>query len=123
MKSLLEVEKYLNCINVDKYIVALSRFRCSNHALNIECSRWKNVERNEILCELCSGINIYDIEDEYHFLLCCHSYNDLRNKYIPSTVYTKEGFINLMSTKDENILFNLSAFIYHAIQRRERLYK
>ena len=91
--------------------------------LNIECGRWKNVERNERLCELCSRINIYDIEDEYHFLLCCHSYNDLRNKYIPSTVCTKEGFINLMSTKDENILFNLSAFIYHAMQRRESLYR
>ena len=122
-KSLLEVEKYLNCINVNKYKVALSRFRCSNHVLNIECGRWKNVERNERLCELCSRINIYDIEDEYHFLLCCHSYNDLRNKYIPSTVCTKEGFINLMSTKDENILFNLSAFIYHAMQRRESLYR
>ena len=91
--------------------------------LNIECGRWKNVERNERLCELCSRINIYDIEDEYHFLLCCHSYNDLRNKYIPSTVCTKEGFINSMSTKDDNILFNLSAFIYHAMQRRENLYK
>ena len=94
-KSLLEVEKYLNCIYVNKYKVALSRFRCSNHVLNIECGRWKNVERNERLCELCSRIHIYDIEDEYH-LLCCHSYNDLRNKYIPSTVCTKEGFINLM---------------------------
>ena len=73
--------------------------------------------------EKCSRINIYDIEDEYHFLLCCHSYNDLRNKYIPSTVCTEEGFINLMSTKDENILFNLSASIYHAMQRRESLYK
>ena len=79
--------------------------------LNIECGRWKYVERNERLCELCSKINIYNIEDEYHFLLCCHSYNDLRNKYISSTVCTKEGFINLMSTKDENILLNLSAFI------------
>ena len=61
-KSLLEVEKYLNCINVNKYKVALSRFRCSNHVLNIECGRWKNVERNERLCELCSRINIYDIK-------------------------------------------------------------
>ena len=43
-KSLLDVEKYLNCINVNKYKVALSRFRCSNHVLNIECGRWKNVE-------------------------------------------------------------------------------
>ena len=73
--------------------------------------------------ELCSRINVYDIGDEYHFLLCYHSNNDLRNKCIPSTVCTKEGFINLMSAKDENILFNLSAFIYHAMQRRECLYK
>ena len=64
-KSILEVEKYLNCINVNKYKVALSRFRCSNHVLNIECGRWKNVERNERLCELCSRINIYDIISYY----------------------------------------------------------
>ena len=43
-------------------------------------------KRIERLGELCSRINIYDIEDEYHFLLCCHSYNDLRNKYIPFSV-------------------------------------
>ena len=74
-------------------------------------------------CELCSKIKIYDIDDEYHFLVCCHSYNDLRNKYKPYTVSTMEGFMNLMSTKDEHILVNLSAFIYHAMRRGEQLYK
>ena len=83
--------------------------------VKIENGRWKNVDGNERLCELCSRINIYDIEDEYHFLLCCYSYNDLKNKYIPSTICTEECFIDIMSTKDEHISFNLSAFIYHAM--------
>ena len=39
------------------------------------------------------------------------------------TIYCvcKGIFINLMSTKDENILFHISAFIYDAMQRKEQL--
>ena len=39
------------------------------------------------------------------------------------TIYCvcKGILINLMSTKDENILFNISAFIYDAMQIKEQL--
>ena len=38
-KSLLEPEKYLNVIHIRKFVKALSRFRVSNHYLEIEKGR------------------------------------------------------------------------------------
>ena len=38
-KSILEPEKYLSCVCIRKYFVALARFRCSNHSLEIEIGR------------------------------------------------------------------------------------
>ena len=39
LNKVFEFEKYLNCINVDKHRIALSRFRCSAHKLLIEEGR------------------------------------------------------------------------------------
>jgi len=38
-----------------------------------------NVERNNRLCTLCE---LNDLEDEYHFILTCPCYSDIRSLYI-----------------------------------------
>ena len=64
-------EKYLNVIQENKYRIALSQFRISAH-LQIERGRYENVPRTERKCKVCN---------EYHFLLVCPAYKDLRRKY------------------------------------------
>ena len=55
-------EIYLLDVTIPSHRGALSRLRCSNHSLHIESGRVNNVE----------------IEDEYHFVLMCPFYIDLR---------------------------------------------
>ena len=61
--------------------------------------------------------NSRNIENEYHFLLTCIKYLELRAKLLKKYYYTWptiEKFTNLLSVKSPKILYNLSKFIYHA---------
>ena len=99
---------------------ALSRLRLSSHKLLIETGRYANIrlERNERKCTFC---DINDLEGEYHFVLVCPVYADLRKEYIKKYLYKKRSvhkFIELMSTKNNSILKNLSKFILEAFKCR-----
>ena len=54
---------------------AITKMRCSSHKLMIEKGRYLNLERNQ---RVCSMGHLNDIEDEFHFILRCPAYNDLR---------------------------------------------
>jgi len=60
---------------------SLSRFRCSNHRLGVECGKHakpENVPRRDKVCCLCPlGV----VEDEDHLLLVCPAHNDIRCKF------------------------------------------
>ena len=60
-----------------KYLRLLAKFRLSNHPLNIEIGRHRNIVKSERTCKCC---HLHDIEDEFHFILKCPLYNDLRKK-------------------------------------------
>ena len=115
-----EWEKYLNVLLIKKFRNAYVRFRTSSHQLIIEHGRYINIERNERLCHLCKT----SIEDEYHFLLVCSCYEDLRETYIPSRFYnqpTINKFHNAMASRDDNIIRNIAMYIYHAFERRKMM--
>ena len=113
-----EHEPYLNFIRLNKYKFALSRFRLSSHSLAIESGRYNNTPREERLCIHC---NMNTIENEYHFLLVCPFYADLRRKYL-SPYYcrwpTLNKFKSLMQNKTDTTVNKLSKFIYYANERR-----
>ena len=68
VKTHIYTEQYLSCVNIKKFRVSLSRFRCSSHDLLIETGRYSNISRDDRICKLC---NLNSIENEYHFLLVC----------------------------------------------------
>ena len=52
----------------------------SSHRLKVETGRWQQpiaIAFNERKCTLC-----LKLEDEFHFLLECPLYKDLRKKYV-----------------------------------------
>jgi len=54
--------------------------------------------------------NSIDLEDEYHFLLICNMYTDIRRKYINKIYYENPSvlkFIELVQSKDATVLNNL----------------
>ena len=105
-------KKYLDFEKDAKFRIALSKFRTSSHDLAIEKGRYINLDRNNRVCNNC---NLKLVENEYHFLLICPKYSELRSKYIKLYYYTwptVQKFSNLMSENSRVIVRNLSKFIY-----------
>ena len=113
-KNELTLERYIDTIQNNKFKIALTRFRLSSHDLMIEKGRHLNIPRNERLCTNC---NMNVIENEYHFLLVCPKYNDLRKTYFsPYFCHwpTKQKFIALMSSESVKTIIYISKFVYYA---------
>ena len=107
-------EPYLDKIREKKYRIALTKFRTSSHDLFIETGRHINVPRIDRKCVQCrSGM----IENEFHHLLICTKYKDLRERYLKKYYFTWptiQKFVNLLSIKSGIVLINMSKFLYHA---------
>ena len=73
-----EYEPYLKYIHNKKHKFALSRLGLSAHSLAVETGRYDRTPREDRLCAHC---NMNQIENEYHFLLVCPLYIDIRRKY------------------------------------------
>ena len=94
---------------------------CQNtaHDLEIECGRYSGIGRNDRMCKLCRRT----VETEFHFVLICIIYKDLRQKYIPIEYRRSPSiykFNKLMNVSDESIIFNLALYLYHATERRKK---
>lgn len=112
------IEKYLSCINNNKLRMCLTRFRCSAHCLNIEEGRYRNINREDRKCVHC---NMNVVENEYHFLLICPKYRDLRVKYLPRYYCqwpNMTKFNTLLSTDNVKLLNNIATYISFATDRR-----
>ena len=114
-----------NCVTLKKCRFALSRLRTSSHRLEIESGRWARPLRKPIAERLCFFCNTS--EDEYHFILECSVYNDLRSKYIKAKFWRRPNvlkFIELMTRKNKSDVRKLACFVqkYFAL-RNEFLYK
>ena len=69
------IEEYL-CKGIN--VRLLSNLRFGTLKLNIECGRFINQPHNERLCQCC---NMNSIETEYHFVMVCPAYRQLRLRY------------------------------------------
>uniref|UniRef100_A0A0N7ZBB2 Reverse transcriptase domain-containing protein n=1 Tax=Scylla olivacea TaxID=85551 RepID=A0A0N7ZBB2_SCYOL len=91
----------------------LIKIRTNNNRLPVVKGRYDSIDREERLCTLCR-CNV--VGDEYHILLSCPNDNivELRNKYIPNYYRnnpTVNKFIQLMQSKSQYILSNISLFL------------
>ena len=112
-KITLEVEQYISIDMHWKYRAALARFRCVNHKLAVELYRAQRYDRNTRLCKYCTN----KIEDEFHVLLECPLYLELRNRYIvPYCTHYSQSFytfVKIMSSKNHTCIRNLALFTFH----------
>ena len=109
-------EDYLDKSKNDKLRKSFSRLRLSSHSLEIETGRYNGVDRINRLCKLCNQ-NV--VETEYHFLLCCTKYRDIRTKYLGHQSWpTINKFNALMSTKNSKLLYNISKFVMESFEIR-----
>lgn len=117
-KNCIGFEKYLSCVKNDSHRIALTRLRCSSHRLAIEEGRFRNIPRENRKCIFC---NMNVVEDEYHFVLVCQHYREIRNKCLPKYYChwpTLQKFRMLLSTQQSNVLNKLAKYIFLATKLR-----
>ena len=119
---ILGFQPYLNLINIEQFRVALSRFRVSAHRLEVETGRWHKpvaVPFNERKCRTCLDY----LEDEFHVLLECPLYHELRKTYIKPydwKILNMSKFIELIKTENKIEIRNLSMFIMKSFEIRKK---
>ena len=116
IKKELKFEPYLGIILVKRYRVALCKFRCANHNLNVEVGRHNEIEKCNRFCKYCKDKGIYICEDEQHMLIECEQYAGLRIKYDIPLNGNVNTFRNLLLSTNEKELRNMAAFIYNAFK-------
>ena len=118
-KANFEYETYLDILPLNLRSM-LSKLRLSSHSLRIQTGRYSNVclPRNERICLYCTT---RDIEDEYHFVITCPVYTEIRKKYIKRYYYKRPSmykFVQLMRTSKKTELLNLARYIKEAFYMR-----
>ena len=122
-KRTIGMEYYLSNIHKTKDRISMTKFRLSNHNLMIEKGRHNNIESCNRFCPFCPNC----VEDEYHFLIICPAYSDIRLKLLNQIntenrhVTNEILFIFLMT---EDLIVNHTAeFISNANDIRDLLKK
>ena len=116
-KETFECEKYLTNLEIGKFRVALTRLRLGTSDL-----RTHMFTVDDKRCPFCTDV----LEDEFHFLLECQTYNDLRERYIRRylTYLGNSSFTFLFNGKGYVKTKHVAMFIHYALKRRrERLEK
>ena len=115
-------------IGLEKYLIettdislrqTFTKLRLSNHKLEIESGRYKNIDASKRFCTQCSSLP-KQIEDEFHFVMVCAKHKKLRlelfskiskssNKF--SKMNQKQKFDHIMNYKSNlnDILFFLKS--------------
>ena len=95
------------CINYDiplKFRISLSKLKCSVHNLNVETGRHNGIADEQRLCILCDKL---EIEDEFHFVMSCPVYQQLRNVFLPNIDIestTTDSFYSLFNVSEQEVL-------------------
>ena len=107
-KKTFKFEPYLNIIS--NYMISnySTCFRQGSHRLEIELGRMTGIDRESRLCKLCNS----NVETEYHVLMCCPKDSNIRSKYLHTAWPSINKFVSFMSSKNVNVLNNLSKFIF-----------
>ena len=112
-KTEFQFENYLEIIPSYQLRKSITKFRCSDHKLEIETGRHRNKPINERICKMCNS----EVETEEHFLRWCTMYKDLREKYFgqPSTF---KHWVTILKCSDKKMTFNLVNYIKKALKIR-----
>ena len=116
------IEPYVTIIDVAKFRKCMALFRCSSHNLMIEKGRHHDIHIEDRNCIYCECV----LENEFHFVLVCPLYNDIRLKYIDEffrndICYRK--FCLLLSCKNESTIRKLAMYLFYAFECRTEFLK
>ena len=120
--AVFQFQPYLEKINISKFQKVFSRLRMSSHRLEIEAGRWarpNSIPLDERKCRTCNAI-----EDEYHFVIACSLFKEIRSKFIHKYYWKRPSmfkFVDLTNSSNQKTIRNLSSFIFQAFKCRTEL--
>ena len=120
--AVFQFQPYLEKINISKFQKVFSRLRMSSHRLEIEAGRWarpNSIPLDEKKCRTCNAI-----EDEYHFVIECSLFKEIRSKFIHKYYWKCPSmfkFVDLINSSNQKTTCNLSSFIFQAFKCRTEL--
>ena len=117
-----QFQPYLDKVNVFKYLQAYSKLRMSSHRLEVEAGRWVRQNRVPIHERKCSFCNI--LEDEYHFVIQCAAYSELREKYISKYFWKRPNmfkFVELINSSNINYIRKMCIFYISCVYTTYRV--
>ena len=116
-KTEFNFENYLEIVPHFPLRKIITKFRCSDHRLEIETGRHRKIPINQRICKICTS----GIETEEHFLRrWCPKLKNLRDKYFghPSSFI---HWISILKCSDKKMTFNLGNYIDKALKLRKSL--
>ena len=124
-KDTFQLEKYLMAIKNKSSRANICNLRISSHKLEVEQGRYKRpkVDYDDRICRFCKT----HVENEYHFLLQCGLYHEVRQNFLklllqimPNflSLSDKDKFLLLISCSDNELIFMLSKYIDKCVQMR-----
>ena len=123
-KDVYELEPYISINMSVKYRSVLARLRNGILPLELETGRYHGVPEAERICKLCdSG----DIENEFHFLFKCSTYQDDRQQFFSYVVQIYPDFLQyddinkLKSMMTTEVVLETAKFVYNCFQKRQSL--
>ena len=116
-----EFEYYITHITSKYHRSLLTKFRCGVLDLEINKGRHHNIPREHRLCTYC---NLGKVEDEFHFLLECPCYSELRLIYFPRHFYITPNLISfseMMKTTNKSLLYKICIFLEKGLKYRAEI--
>ena len=115
-KTSFNKEPYLDLIPSYKLRKIVTKFRCSDHCLEIEIGRHKKIPRENRLCKICS----LEVESEEHVLRVCPQYSNIRELYLGEGM-NQENWTDLLKCTEKKASYNLVNFLTKAYRIRSKL--
>jgi hypothetical protein len=100
LQNEIKLEDYLSTLKIFNSRQILTKFRISDHKLEIEIGRYKKVPREQRICKV--------LDDEKHFFLHCHINCNIRNSLIQEIENYYPDFNQLDSIAKLQIILNPS---------------
>ena len=108
-KQVFKFEQHLDSILYYKNRKLLTKFRCSNHQLEIEKGRHKKTPKKERLCQLCAK----QVETKKHYLTFCPLFKSIRKSALSAS-----WFADIKSNEIEKVS-SFIAFLRNAEKIRK----
>ena len=115
-KTSFKMEPYLNLIPNFQLRKCISKFRCSDHSLEIEVGRHKKMKIEERICKICQG----EVGTEEHFLRFCPILNELRSRYF-GRISSFAEWVRILKCDEKESAYNLANFLKKGFEIRTKL--